>query len=148
MLKPHEVVKWKVKRVFAVLKKKKPPHSCEECGGHKNHRRGNSAGAARRAARARSHSREHEALPLMEIDVRVHQHIVCSFLQKNFQTIQLEGRVAPQGRFGYVHSQRGASAAGDHEDSHPVSGSSLFFHYFLELCYCAVRQTDHYFLLA
>ena len=108
----------------------------------------NSAGAARRAARARRHSREHKALALVEIDVRVHQHIVGPLLQKNLKAFHLEGRVSPQGSFGYVHSQRGASAARNHEDPHPVSGSSLLFHDFLELAYRTIRQTYHSFLLA
>ena len=107
-----------------------------------------SARAAGRTARTRLHSRKHEPLRFLEIDIRVRQHGVSPFLQKNLKAFHFEGRISPQGRFGYVHSQRGASAAGDHEDPHPVSGSSLLFHDFLELAYRAIRQTYHYFLLA
>jgi hypothetical protein len=107
-----------------------------------------SAAAARRAAGTRLHAREHETLVLHEIDIGVHQHAVRPFLYKHLQSVHLEGHIAPQGRFGYVHSQRGASAAGDREYPHPVAVSSLLYHNFLELLYCAVRQTYHYFLLA
>ena len=105
------------------------------------------AAAAGGAAGARRHSREHEALALMEINVRGHQHLTGLLLQKNLEAVQLEGRVALQGSFGYVHSQRRASAARDREDPHPVSRYSLFCNHILELLYRAVRQTYHYFLL-
>jgi len=105
------------------------------------------AAAARRAAGTRLHAGEHETLAIMKIDVRVHEHAVGPFLQENFEAAQIEGRIARLGFFGYVHSQRRASASGDYEDPHAVSGSSLLLHDFFELLYCVVRQTYHYFLL-
>jgi hypothetical protein len=105
------------------------------------------AAAARRPAGTRLHAAQDETLAFYEVDVRVHQHVVGPFLQENLEAVYLERRIALQGRFGYVHSQGGASAAGDHKDPHPVAGGALFFHDILELCYRAIRQTYHYFLL-
>ncbi len=62
---------------------------------------------------------------LLKINARIHEHGVGPFLKENLQTIYFNGCIARLGRFGYVHSQRGASAAGNDEDPHPVSGSAL-----------------------
>ncbi len=81
----------------------------------------------------------------MKIDVRVHQHLVGFFLQKNPESVQLKGCITLYGSFGYVHSQGRASAARDCEDSHSVASGSLLRNYHLELLYRAVCQTYHYF---
>ena len=94
------------------------------------------------------HAREHEPLILLEIDVRIHEHAICPLFQKNLQTIQIDGRVARLGRFGYVHSQRWASTTRNHEYPYSVSCYPLLFNDFFELVYRAVCQTNHYFLLA
>ncbi len=80
------------------------------------------ATAARGAAGTRLHTRKNETLMLLEIDARRHQHRVGPFLEKNLQPLHFKGRIAHLGRFGYVHSQRRASAAWNNEDSHSVSG--------------------------
>jgi len=85
---------------------------------------------------------------VVEIDGGTHEHLVRTLFKEQLETVLFEGRVARLGGFGYVHSQGGASAAGDDEDSHAVIGAALLFHYFLELLYCAVGKTYHYnFLL-
>ena len=104
--------------------------------------------AAGRTTGTLLHPREHEALLLHKIDARVRKHQIRPVLQEDPEAVLLERRIALLGGFGYVHSQRGASAAGDEEYSHPVAGGALLLNDFLELLYCAVRQTDHYFLLA
>lgn len=95
--------------------------------------------AAGRTAGTRLHTSEHKTLLFLKIDARIHKHGTCLFLQKYFQTIQLYGRIARLGCFGYVHSQRGASAAWNDEDTHAVSGSALLCNDFLELAHCTIR---------
>ena len=85
------------------------------------------------------HAREHETLAFLEIDVGAFEHFVRSFFQEYFQTLQFKGRIALHGRFGSVHSQRGASAAWDDEYPDSVSGSPLFFNDIFELSYSFVR---------
>ena len=89
------------------------------------------------------HARKHKTLPFLKIDHRAHQHIAGTLFQKQFQALQLKGRIALQGSFGYVHSQRGASAARDNEYPDTVSSCSLLINSFLELSYCIVCQTYH-----
>ena len=103
--------------------------------------------AAGRTAGTLLHPREHEALLLHKIDARVRKHHIRPVFQEHPEAILLQGRIALLGGFGYVHSQRGASAAGDEEYSHPVAWAALLVHNLFEFIYCAVRQTDHYFLL-
>jgi hypothetical protein len=79
----------------------------------------------------------------MKIDIRVHEHIFRPLFQKNLETVQLECYITPLGGFGYVHSQRRASAARYEKYPHAVSGLSLRLNYFLELAYCIVGQTYH-----
>jgi hypothetical protein len=93
------------------------------------------------------HAREHEALAFGEIDGRVREHLVRAVLQKHLQSALLKGHVARLGGFGYVHSQRGASAAGHEEYPNPVARCTLLGDHFLELCYCTVCNTYHSFLL-
>ena len=98
---------------------------------------------AGRTAGARLHAGEHETLPFLEIDVCAFEHLVRTLFQEYFQTLQLKGRVAFYGRFGYVHSQRGASAARDDKYPDSVSGCPLLFNDVFELSYCFVGQTYH-----
>jgi hypothetical protein len=84
----------------------------------------------------------------MKINVCVHEHVFRSFLKENLQAIQLEGHVASLGRFGYVHSQRRASAAWNEKYPHSIASLPLGFDYFLEFTYCIICQIYHYFLLA
>jgi hypothetical protein len=100
--------------------------------------------ATGRSAGTGLHARENESLLRIEIDTRIREHAFCPLFQKNLETVEIHGRVAHLGRFGYVHSQRRASAARDHEDSHPVPGITLLTDKFLEFVYSAVRQAYHY----
>jgi len=79
----------------------------------------------------------------MKIDIRVHEHILCSIFQENLETIQLECNITHLGGFGYVHSQRRASAAWYEKDSHAVARLSLRLDYFFEFVYCTLGQTYH-----
>ena len=79
----------------------------------------------------------------MKINVRVHEHILCPLFQENLQAIHFEGHITPLGRFGYVHSQRRASAARDEKNPYSITRCSLSLDYFLKLAYCAVGQTYH-----
>jgi len=99
--------------------------------------------AARRPAGARLHPCKYKTLAFLEINVRGRQHLIRLFFQEHFQAAQFERRIALLGRFGYVHSQRRASAARDDENANAISGSPLFLYNFLELSYCIVSQTYH-----
>ena len=83
-------------------------------------------------------TREHKTLSFLEINARARQHFACALFQEQLQALQLKGLIAPQGGFGYVHSQRGASAARDDEYPDTVSGSSLLFDDFLKPAYRAI----------
>lgn len=93
------------------------------------------------------HPGQNEALSFGKIDGRVREHLVRPVFQKDLEAVLFEGHVSRLGGFGYVHSQRGASAAGDQEYPDPVSRGSLLGNHFLELAYRAVCNTYHYFLL-
>ncbi len=93
------------------------------------------------------HAREHKTLSIQKIYVRVREHVMRSRLQEHPEAVLFDGHIALLGRFGYVHSQRGASAAGDEKYSHTVARGALLLNHFLELLYRTVRQTYHYFLL-
>jgi hypothetical protein len=84
------------------------------------------------------HAREHKTLTFLEINVCAHQHFVRPLFQENLQPLHLKDLIAHLGRFGYVHSQRGASAARYDEYPYTVAGSSLLFNDFLELVYSTV----------
>jgi hypothetical protein len=120
------------------MEKRKPPPPGGG-GGRSDH----SARPESAAAGARLHAGKHETLVFLEINARIHEHGKGLFLQKNFQPIQFDGRIARLGCFGYVHSQRGASTARDDEDPHTVSGSALLCNNFLEFTHCTIRQTNH-----
>jgi hypothetical protein len=79
----------------------------------------------------------------MKINVRVHEHILCPLFKKNLQAVHFEGHITPLGRFGYVHSQRRASASWNEKNPDAVSGFPLCLNNFLELAYCAVGQIYH-----
>jgi hypothetical protein len=82
-------------------------------------------------------------LPFLIIDVRALQHVIRPFFQENLQAVYRKGRIAGQGCFGYVHSQRRASTARNDKNSHSISGSPLLLDHFLKLLHCAVSQRYH-----
>ena len=92
------------------------------------------------------HTGQYETLSLGEIDDRAVQHLVRPVLQEYLQTVLLESYVARLGDFGYVHSQRGASAAGNKEYPYPVACCTLLGDHFLEFRYCTVSYTYHQLL--
>ena len=76
---------------------------------------------------------------IMEIDARIHEHGIRPLFQEYFEPLHFQGCVALLGRFGYVHSQGRASAAGDDENPYPVSRRALLGHDLFELVNRAVR---------
>lgn len=98
-------------------------------------------------ARTLLHAGQHETLSVPEINVRVEEHVVRTRFQEKLQPVDLKGRVAGLGCFGYVHSQGRASAARDQKNPYPVACVSLFFNDFFKLAHGTVRQTYHSFLL-
>ena len=101
------------------------------------------AGAAGRTAGTLLHARKHESLSFHKIDGGRVQHLVRALLKKELQTVLLKSDVALYCRFGYVHSQRRASAAGNNENPHPVPCFPLFLYNRFKLLYRAVRQAYH-----
>src|SRR5512134_2135905 len=116
---------------------------------HKETAAGNTPGfdlltaAAGRTAGARLHAGQYESLSIHKIDRGVHEHIARLLFEEHLQTILLKRCVAHLGGFGYVHSQRRASAAGDNEYPDPVAVRSLLRDHILEPLDRAVRKTYH-----
>ncbi len=98
---------------------------------------------AARTAGALLHAGEHETLAFQKIYVRVREHIIRPRLQEEPEAADLVGGIAGCCCLGYVHSQGGASAAGNQENPNAVSRRSLLVHNLLELVYRIVRQTYH-----
>jgi hypothetical protein len=92
------------------------------------------------------HAGQHKTLPLCKIDDRAVKHLVRPVLQEDLQAVLLESYVARLGDFGYVHSQRGASATWDEEYPHPIACGTLLGDHFLELRYRTVSNTYHQLL--
>jgi hypothetical protein len=51
------------------------------------------------------HAGQDKALMIGKIDLRVRQHCICPFFQKQPESIMLKSRVARLGGFGNVHCQ-------------------------------------------
>ena len=98
---------------------------------------------ARTAGTLLLHAGEHEALMLHKIDDCGSEHLIGPVLQKHPEAVLFEGHIARLGGFGYVHSQRGASAAGDQENPHTVARLTLLSNHFFKLNYRSICQTQH-----
>jgi hypothetical protein len=84
------------------------------------------------------HARKHESLVFLKVDVSVGKHAHRTLLKKNPQPLHIEGSITYLRRFGYVHSQRRASATRDNKYPYPISGRSLLSDDFLEFIHCIV----------
>ncbi len=89
-------------------------------------------------ARTRLHAGKHESLVFLKVYARICKHAHCTLLKENPQPLHIKGRVTGLRRFGYVHSQRRASATRDNKYPYPVSCSALLGDDFLELVHCIV----------
>ena len=99
--------------------------------------------AARPAGGTLLHAREHKTLPVQKIYIRARKHIICPRLKEKLEAAYLKGDIARYCRFGYVHSQGRASAAGDQKYPDTISRRSLLVHNLFELIYRTVSQIYH-----
>jgi len=99
--------------------------------------------AARPAGGTLLHAAEHKTLSIQKIHLRVREHVICPRLQEKLEAADFVGDIARYRRFGYVHSQGRASAAGDQKYPDTISRRSLLVHNLFELIYRTVSQIYH-----
>lgn len=90
------------------------------------------------------HPCDHEPAAVLKINGRVHEHSLRLHFQEHFQPVLLDRCIPRLGIVGYVHSQRGASAAGNDENAYTGASTAVLVRdEFLELRYSTVCQTYH-----